>query len=121
MSNEFDLERAKAGDTIEFLDRTKNKWVPVRFVGKRRRGTFIVENETDEMIHVASDYASEVLRMAAKAVKVRYRNYMLKDAVHVSVSMIADTPGYETPEGIEKKSWFKGWIHTEWQEVEVPQ
>jgi hypothetical protein len=116
MSNEFDLERAKAGEPVEFIG--VHGPFPVEFIGNWSGDVVVCRfalNENPALVNTIH------LRMAPKTVKVRYRNYILKDSVHLCVSMIADAPGYETPEGIEKKSWFKGWIHTEWQEAAVPQ
>jgi hypothetical protein len=118
MSNAFDIEKAKAGEPVE-CQSLDGQWYPCDFVGMLRGGkaAVIQYRNTDSWRGVA---ISE-LRMAPKKVKVRYRNYKLCDAVAAGVSMIVDGPGWETPEAIEKKSWFRGWIHTDWQEAEIEQ
>src|SRR5687768_9032638 len=114
MSNEFDLERARAGEPVESWH--PNGWMPVRFIG--------VWSDNEAVCEVSGWNLPKIvpfvqLRMAPKKVQVRYRNYMLSDIVHSSVGVLVDKFGGDTPEDLEKRPWFRGWIHTEWQETEV--
>lgn len=122
MSNAFDIEKAKAGEPVECL--WHGVWVRANVIGRSlSHGDFLVDlwSYQTQRWETPARVTTEKLRIAPKKVKVRYRNYKLCDAVAAGVSMIIDGPGWETPEVIEKKSWFRGWIHAEWQVAEVEQ
>jgi hypothetical protein len=118
MSNEFDLERAKAGEPIEYP--TGKTWDRVKFIGDW--------NDHDVVCEVPWSYApttlsKAALRMAApEPVKVRYRAYLSRDNDgEISASTTNDRHGYISTVVVERLPGFVQWIHTEWQEVEVPQ
>lgn len=51
---------------------------------------------------------------------IRYRRYFYECVDNLVVSTICDIPGFHIPASeLERYDYFKGWIDTEWQEVEV--
>ena len=112
----FDLEAARRGEPIEYSHLIK-KWVPCTFVALSKLGDALVNTD----LHPDTIHAhTTVLRMAPKTVTVRYRNYLIREAVGAaSVCAVSDLDGYPSPEMIETGFDFIKWIHTEWQVAEI--
>ncbi|SEN72537.1 hypothetical protein SAMN05216404_106198 [Nitrosospira multiformis] len=108
MSNEFNLERAKAGEPVEF--RTANGYVKVQFVGM---------HGPDAVIYWQYGYTPvdpQELRIAPKKVNVRYRVAVMKNNQGDFYTIVAN----HDDEAELIKGWtnFKRWL-SDWQEVEV--
>jgi hypothetical protein len=58
-------------------------------------------------------------RVKPELVKVRYRVAAMRGEKHVFASICNVTHGPD-PEQVERWPGFMEWIHTEWQEVEIP-
>jgi hypothetical protein len=128
MSKPFDLAAAQRGEPVEVLYNgadVVNKpdnfqahpagWLPASFIGSLSDGKVLVE-DSKGCVHFATD---EFLRMTPKKVTVRYRNYKCLAGAKLLVGVVNESEPW--PYQLEKMTWFNGWIHTEWQTVEVPQ
>lgn len=113
MSNEFDIEKAKAGEPVERIYGAG--WDLVVFVGlwdKKQAVCRIPGNSWPELIPL------DCLQMAPKTVKVRFRPY-LKELTAAGLCVLNVRDDNEA-EFVKRDSRFRGWL-TEWQEVEIQQ
>lgn len=118
MNNEFDLERARSGDRVEY--KGHHGWENCKFFGVSgaEEKMLVIERYNSGGCFIS--YVDPVsLRMAPKTAKARYRNFKMSDGVRACVSTVSDQFGWETPDETERKAYFRGWIHNDWQEVEV--
>ena len=107
MSNEFNLERAKAGEPVVYPSGG-----PVKFIGISSSGYIVVEDSGGYFVaHEESE-----LRMAPKKVKVRYRVGVVRRESGDLQPTLANDDWSETI--ISNHPGFVEWI-TDWQEAEV--
>lgn len=110
MSNEFNLERAKAGDSVEIM--LDPEWVPVHFVGTDTNGHPVVQRVGDGPVFSVSSLR---LRMAPKKAKVRYRVALI-DAFIAGPRVIAANTDHEAAQCATRgdfTAWLTDWIETE--------
>lgn len=105
----FDLERAKAGDPVQWKDAGA---IPVTFIGTHAGGIVIQEG-----VHGYIRVEQHELCMAPKKIAVRYRVGAFKTSTSVQPILFATE---STALHFANKPDFVQWI-TEWQTAEVPQ
>jgi len=111
----FSFEAAKAGEPVELQSAGTATWEPCHFVGRSSAGAAVIERGDRSGI---LEISQERLRMAAKKVTVRYRVAVTRQNGWPS-PVIAQTN--EQVGNISASAMFVQWIHTDWQEVEIPQ
>jgi hypothetical protein len=111
VSNEFDLERAEAGEPVESW--YPHGWAPVRFIGTWSDKEAVCEVSG---YNIPKTVPLVQLRMAPKTLKVRYRVAAMKNN-HGDLYTVAVNHDDEA-EIVNKWTNFIRWI-TDWIEVEV--
>ncbi len=120
MSNEFNLERAQAGEPVEVYETYGKKWIAAHFIGRRRSGEFLAEDMDGTVFYISPERLNSALRMAPKKAKVRYRNYIGKDEYgDFYVGIVNDHDACLPPSALDRAGCVAQWIHTDWQETEI--
>jgi hypothetical protein len=114
----FDLEEAKRGEPVEYFHRSA-VWTEAEFVAVNRAGrNVVVYKDPNSAFSWSPIFAEDDnLRMVAKKVTVRYRVAIFGDGE----SRWPVAASEEDVVSIPKNRYFIEWIHTDWQEVEIPQ
>jgi hypothetical protein len=115
MSNAFDIEKAKAGEPIEY-NSAGGRWVAAHFVGATLNVKPVIQRDPGH--HIFACEESE-LRMAPKKVKVRYRVEAYKDIETGEIKPFISSPHEDGVRWSGSKT-FVEWL-TEWLEAEVEQ
>lgn len=115
MSNEFDLEKAKAGEPVEYLGSTEWEACKVLGASESSGNLLVVERITRNGFRLA--YAKpDDLRMVPKKVRVRYR-VALKKRADGGYYTMTEEEDYRT--GQESARNFVCWL-TDWTDAEIP-
>lgn len=115
MVNEFDLERAKAGEPIIY--QAYEKWVKAKFHGSSAAGHYLViEHSVGEGMWKLGYASKHELRMAPKKVKGRYRVAVMKHGHGGFYTINANND--DEAEAIRGWTNFVRWL-TDWIEIEV--
>lgn len=116
MSNEFDLEKARAGELVEYLGSREWEACKVLGVSESPGNLFVVERVNRNGFRLAYAKADD-LRMAPKKARLRYRIALCKYGPEFYPVAVGSNDAAFKMENVNSE--FVEWIHADWQEVEI--